>query len=166
MARPRKPIADHLAEGTYRPDRHGDVAGPFRATSGRPPMPRGLSEREKTAWRTITADLERHGILFRLDAPLIEAAAVQWARAREARALVRRHGLLVVGARGGLVANPAVRMERDAWRLLVRLAGELGLSSTARARLGIAAGELPPVPDGPEPIGPSPRLRAIEGGSE
>ena len=56
------------------------------------------------------------------------------ARAKEARDLVDAHGLLVPG-RGGLVTNPASRIERDSVRLAMQIGARFGLSPSDRAGL-------------------------------
>jgi P27 family predicted phage terminase small subunit len=58
-----------------------------------------------------------------------------------AAALVARDGLLVAGRDGGLVANPACRVERDRLLMAHRLGADLGLSPVARVSLA----SLPPL---------------------
>lgn len=137
-------------------------------------MPTGLSASMKTAWNTLLADLEASALLDSADAPLYEAFAVAHGRAREARRLISKHGLLVGGARADqLVANPMIRVEREALAQVRMLAVELAIGMRARASLGLAvargAGKKPAEPDdGDSPtlvgIGPSPRLTAVPGG--
>lgn len=177
--RKAKPLADHVAEGTHRKDRHGPAnvkgEGMVRgAGARRPPMPTGLDARMKTAWRTLLDDLEAAALLDIADAPLYEAFAVAFGRAREARALIKKHGMLVAGARDGtLVANPMIRVERESLQLLRQLADQLAVGMRTRASLGMAIVRGARKKETEEPdagaarasgIGPSPRLRALEGG--
>jgi P27 family predicted phage terminase small subunit len=130
----------------------------------------------KAAWTALLDDLESAALLDSADAPLYEAFAVAVGRAREARALVAKHGMLVPGAREGqLVANPMIRVERESLQQVRMLAEQLAIGMSARARLGLAvvrgarrAPADPDAPSGPEPardgIGPSPRLHAVAGG--
>lgn len=168
-----KPLDDHIAEGTYRADRHGPETPAIRKASGkRPPMPAGLNSREKTAWKRLLDGLEFEGLLDHADAPLYEVFAVQWARVKEARAAVHKHGTLVAKANGELVANPAIRIERDATDRVRQLADQLaiGLHTRSSLNLAVARGErgdarrleAPDDPAGADPIGPSPRLRAVK----
>lgn len=127
-------------------------------------MPGGLFPEAKVSWRMLVKAVTEDGVLHSTDAPLLEIAAVCLGRLRQARALIAKTGLEVRGDRGAVVA-PAVRIELSAMRELRALLSEIGLSPTSRARLGLvelrrdtAAKELE------EQIGPSPRLRAIEGG--
>jgi len=127
-------------------------------------MPPSLTPAMKTAWRTLVAALREAGTLSAIDAGTLEACAVFWGRAREARAIIAREGFVHRGDRG-LVQHPAVKVERESWNSFRLLAEQFGLSPAARARLGLvelrrdsAARELE------EEIGRSPRLRVVEGG--
>lgn len=139
-----KPLADHLHEGTYRPHRHGRVDQEGRgivagAGARRPPMPSGLDARAKRAWKVLLKDLESAGLLDVADAPLYEAFVVMLSRAQCARALIDRDGMLVASPREGLlVANPMIRAERDALKLLEQLADQLAVGMRTRAALGMA----------------------------
>ena len=165
-------VGDKVREGTYRKDRDGPAEGVRPADGVRPRMPAGLSSRARTAWRVLLADLESSAWLDSADAPLYEAFAVNLARAREARVAVERYGTLVEGSGGRLVANPALKVEREAMREVRMLSAELAIGMSARARLGMAvargarSGHTPPPAEGagdaPLELGPSPRLRAVK----
>lgn len=171
-----KPTAEHVREGTFRRDRHGPEEGVRPADGRQPRMPAGFSPAMKVAWKTLLDDLDSSALLDSADAPLYEAFAVAHGRAREARALIRVHGLLVDGARvGQLVANPMIRVEREALAQVRMLAVELAMGMRARASLGMAVargavrgkpGDNPaesPAPTSGK-IGLSPRLPAVPGG--
>lgn len=173
-----KARTEKVREGTYRKDRDGPVETVRPPDGKRPPMPAGLPPRARTTWRSLLDDLERDALLDSADAPLYEAFAVNLARAREARAAVTRHGLLVAKSNGDLVRNPAVQVEREALREVRMLAEQLAIGMSARARLGMAiargagASSSPPA-DGPSSsstapagIGPSPRLALVTDGRE
>jgi P27 family predicted phage terminase small subunit len=132
-------------------------------------MPGGLSARQKTAWKTIVRDLEASALLDRADAGMIEAAAVAWGLAGDARAAAKGR-VLVPGQREGTqVANPAIKIQRDAWAQFRAIAAELGLSLAARGRLGLtlargAHHERPPDRSGDEQLdelGESPRAQIL-----
>lgn len=167
-----KHVEDHVREGTFRPSRHVSPEPEVRKADGRrPPMPQGFNAREKAAWKRLLDGLAAESLLDHADAPLYEAFAVQWARMKEARAAVHRHGLLVANPQGALVANPAVRMERDAVDRIRQLADQLAIGLHTRSALGVSvargrAAEADGAPSAPsvgsELIGPSPRLRAVK----
>jgi P27 family predicted phage terminase small subunit len=75
------------------------------------------------------------GLLFEADQDILAAyanAVVNYQRSTE---IVDREGVLVEGRRDGMVSNPAVRVQRDSAMLIRQLAGELGLTPSARTRL-------------------------------
>ena len=52
--RPRKSLAMHKHEGTYRPERHDNLQEP--AVSGKPIRPRGLNYQERWIWDLVAAN--------------------------------------------------------------------------------------------------------------
>lgn len=101
-----------------------------------------------TAWKLMVADLEAGGVLDHADAGVLEAAAVFWGRAREARAELRRQAVqhsrrkrelshLLAETARGYTANPLIAIERESWGQFRLIADNLGLSPNARARLGM-----------------------------
>lgn len=169
---PAKPLVEHHREGTYRRDRHGDPAGVRPADGKRPKMPQGLTPSMKTAWKTLLDDLEASALLDSADSPLYEAFAVAHGRAREARRLIGKHGMLVETTKGTLAANPMLKIEREALTQLRYLADQLAIGMRARASLGLAlargsrgaGGDEPDAAATPGGIGPSPRLVGLTGG--
>jgi hypothetical protein len=81
-----KPVVAHERDGTYRADRHAPkvIGADFTA----PKMPPGLTPSMKVAWCSLIAALAHDGTLNSADEGTIEAAAVLWGRAREARSLI------------------------------------------------------------------------------
>lgn len=143
---------------------------PFERLDGRPPMPAGLSDRQKTAWRQIVDLLAATKALSRADAILIEAMAVAVGRAREARARINAGGLLGSNSQG-TVQSPYIAIERDAWREVRLLAGEFPMSTWARNRLGMLLTAGADAGTGGDEIerdlGPTPRERIrVVGGTD
>lgn len=140
---------EHRRAGTFREDRHG--RRPPAADLAKPKPPRGLPREELAAWRELVRELEAIGTLHSADVHTIESAAFCIAAIRQARAALKKTGLQVRGDRGAVVA-PAFRAAHSAINTLRPLLAELGLTPTARARLGITADEpglfadLPPSP--------------------
>src|SRR5882762_7935641 len=135
--RPPIPHERHALEGTLRSDRHPPNAFQIGGR-GLPPVPEHLSESAQTAWNEISSSMRESNVLDVADASVLEGACVMWGRAREARLLIEQEGLTAIGARGGTVAHPALKIERDSWALFLRYAEQLGLSPSARARLTAA----------------------------
>lgn len=100
--------------------------------------PKGLSESMTEAWKTIVQDLADQGTLERTDRVLIEAAAVMWGRARDARGIIDTEGYRSATVRGTWTANPMIAVERESWKELRMLSDQLPLTRAARKRLGLA----------------------------
>ncbi|HSW43112.1 MAG TPA: P27 family phage terminase small subunit, partial [Patescibacteria group bacterium] len=141
--------------------RRGEPGRPLPVVIGgrvAPPMPRGLDGRMRTCWRAIVTDLVRADAIDHADAGVIEAAAVAWARARQARAAMINQPLLIQTPQGQ-VPNRLLDIERASWKEFRALAEALPLSPWGRARLGLkgAVSGDQVIAD----IGLPPRLRAL-----
>ena len=163
MGRPRKPIERHLAEGTYRRDRHGEL--PVLLAGRSKPVPPASLKGEA---RRVFVSIAKAGaaIFDAADSSLIEGAAVMTVRARVASADISRRGVLVVNRHGAEVVNPSVRVERDALTELRLQLSALGMSPAARARLGgLGVEGKSPVEELPG-LGDAAKLRVLAGGKK
>jgi len=101
-----------------------------------PPCPRELTAEERREWRRVTAELRDAGILTRADRACLILWCQTWALREKARGEVAKIGGEVVrGPTGGAELNKWYSITRHAEATLLRIAGELGLSPTSRARL-------------------------------
>ena len=150
----RKPVPAETRRKRGEPDRAMPVVIGGRNV---PPMPHGLDDRMKTCWRFIVIDLTAADAIDHADAGVIEAAAVAWARARQARAAMIGQPLLISTPQGQ-VPNRLLDIERASWTAFRALAESLPLSPWGRARLGLK-GKAPAGPA--EEPGIPPRLRAV-----
>jgi len=103
--------------------------------TSKPKCPSWMSDEAKAVWRRTSKQLDAMGLLFEADQDILAAyvnAVVNYQKASE---LVDRSGVLIKGRRDGVVTNPAVRVQRDSATLIRMLAGELGLTPSARTRL-------------------------------
>lgn len=118
----------------------GDAAAPGLQIvpaehSALPAAPEDLPAEAGEMWVAVVEDLVPRGLttpmLFNVE--LLVMAAY---RHRQARRKIDELGILVKGQRGPML-NPLIRMERDEAILFMRIAGELGLTLSARVRLGL-----------------------------
>ena len=123
-----------------------------------PTMPQGLNDRMKVCWRAIVGDLMKADAIDHADAGIIEAAAVAWARAREARAAMLGQPLIIATPQGQ-VPNRLLDIERASWKEFRALAESLPLSPWGRARLGLKS--RTPADQVEQDIGLPPRLRMV-----
>lgn len=88
--RPRKPVEEHVANGTYRKDRHGEASASLpvalEAVVPSPAVPASVH----AEWKIVTGRLVSLGILIDADLPLLESAFVLLADARYYHELIER----------------------------------------------------------------------------
>jgi phage terminase small subunit len=117
-------------------------------------------------WQILVDDLTHADVIDHADAGVIEAAAVFWGRARQARSAMMEDGQnFVVMTPQGVIPNRLLTIERESWREFRALADSLPISPWGRARLGLTSkGPRSPIEDD---IGQSPRkLRVVNGEDE
>lgn len=140
-----KPTRQQINEGD--PRKHGasklkaKLDAEPRAQRGLPECPDYLSERARDAWAMWKEELEKMRLDCRPDAPMLEGACVNYARAVEADLMIAKSGLVVAevsesGARR-VKANPAIAISNVAWRQVRSFCSEFGLSPVSRTRLTI-----------------------------
>lgn len=108
-----------------------------RVASVVPAAPAGLGERAAAVWDELAGMVTEAQMLTASDLAALEALAVQIARARQAREELEGEPLVVAGAQSQRIVNPLVRVERDAWTLVLKIAREFGMTPSARASLGL-----------------------------
>ncbi len=85
-------------------------------------------------WAALVPELDRHGVLARVDVVLVVDAVVCAARIRQCERLLSRGGLTVETERG-VVKNPVTSIVAAYRTQLRSYVGELGLSPSSRSRL-------------------------------
>jgi P27 family predicted phage terminase small subunit len=112
--------------------------------SGRPALeelrepPPGLPADAHDFWRVSIDRLIEVGIVDRVDVPALEMMAVQYARAIQARRVIAEEGHFAIGSVGQIREHPALKIERDATTLFMKIAEHFALTPVARTRLGLA----------------------------
>lgn len=172
-----KPAEQKRREGNpgHRPIPQPRLVGGRVHEGEKLPVPRHFSAPMRSVWTVAIADLAAGGILDRADLFTVEMFCVQLGRAREIRKYLaglqtkeQPFGhLLAETARGHASANPLLGVERGAITEARQLADHLGLSASARTRLGLdARGNLGTGTGGMQGeldrrLGPSPRLAVV-----
>jgi P27 family predicted phage terminase small subunit len=135
-----KPIEQRIAEGN--PRKHA-VPQPV-LVSGRPQLheldepPEHLPPEAQEFWRTSVTRLIEVGIIDRVDVPVLEQLAVQYARIRQAQRVLAQDGHYSRGAAGQLKRHPAMDIESNATAMFLKIAEHYALTPIARTRLGLA----------------------------
>lgn len=98
-----------------------------------PPAPSGLSKEAKAEWRRVAPILHKRNTLDAADYPTLEAYCVHFSVIRQAQRSIDDLGLVLPDGK----RNPAYGALKESSLLLVRCAGELGLTPSARSRASV-----------------------------
>jgi P27 family predicted phage terminase small subunit len=144
--RPPKPTSLHVLDGTFRPDRHTEVAVP-EAEPGHCPPPDSLSEAARRVWEERAPEMVAKGLLRPRYSEMFEVWCIAVVNMRRASAIVDATGPVIKGRQEQVVSNPASR-ETARWARIVQLVGsELGLSPASVSMIGRAQAK----PEGASP---------------
>lgn len=135
-----KPLEQKVAEGNpgKRP-----LPEPM-LVAGRPALnelsepPEHLPPEAKEFWRDSICRLVEVGIIDRVDVPVLEQLATQYARIRQAQRVLAEDGHFTRGSVGQIREHPALKIERDATTMFLKIAEHYALTPIARTRLGLA----------------------------
>ena len=100
-----------------------------------PKMPAGLTGDAKKCWQLLAPELNKIGILTKIDAGGLESYCRLYATARECWRKVKSTGGPVVEDSGKVVRNPYLAEAIRAETLLHKIRSELGLNATSRSRI-------------------------------
>jgi P27 family predicted phage terminase small subunit len=135
-----KPVEQRIVEGN--PRKHA-IPQPL-LVAGRPTAheldepPDHLPPEAKQFWLTSVTRLIEVGIIDRVDVPVLEQLAVQYARIRQAQRVLAQDGHYSRGAAGQLKEHPAMKIEQNATMMFLKIAEHYALTPIARTRLGLA----------------------------
>ncbi|MBB4663170.1 phage terminase small subunit P27 family [Conexibacter arvalis] len=101
--------------------------------------PEHLPKDAQEFWREVVPQLASIGMVDRIDKVVLELLCTQYARARQAQRVVTEDGHFALGAAGQIKEHPAVKIEREATIVFLRLCEQVGIGPVARARLGLAS---------------------------
>lgn len=122
MSYPRKPVGAHLAEGTFRRDRHGDRWRSEPVATGEPRKPRGLPREGSKLWDKVVPELTSMGVTAKIDETCLDAMCRWYARYREMADTPEPDYRTLV-------------LATMAWKQFLQLAKRFGLTPADRAAL-------------------------------
>lgn len=108
-----------------------------KPSSGAPECPDYLDAEARREWERIVPELDRMGLLSRIDGSALEAHCANYSRAVRAEKEIADVGITVT-TENGLKKNPACTVADSCWRLVRSFLSELGLSPASRAKFGNA----------------------------
>ena len=130
-----QPIALHVANGTYRRDRHGNTPMPQAAI---PKAPAGMNKEARRIWKYFAARLAKVRVLTELDREHLAIFCSEAARRAKAETEIAKTGEVVKTAAGFAAVSPWLNVAHKAAELMLRYGQELGLSPASRTRIKAA----------------------------
>lgn len=106
--------------------------------------PAWLDDTAVKEWRRIVPLIKADVPVSELDAASIASYCQAYSDVQTAQAEIDASGTTIETATGGVRANPAVKMKRDAVAQMVKLADELGLTVYSRLKMQIKGGGKKP----------------------
>ena len=97
--------------------------------------PEWLNDRAAQMWRMVVPELLRENVVAITDLHNVEAFCVAYDNWRMAQESVQQHGIVVAGAQGGPIKNPALTAANETMRQIVTFGSMLGLDPASRTRL-------------------------------
>ena len=97
--------------------------------------PEWLSNRAAQMWRMVVPELLRENVVAITDLHNVEAFCVAYDNWRMAQESVQQHGIVVAGAQGGPIKNPALTAANETMRQIVTFGSMLGLDPASHTRL-------------------------------
>jgi P27 family predicted phage terminase small subunit len=117
--------------------------------AGLPEPPAGVPEEMHSEWYAVLGDLKTRRLLNDSMLGVVRSYVMAQWTAAQAEQSIADQGVFVSGAGGAMKPNPATGLLRSSRDMISRLAGELGLTPTSRARKSLRnAGQ-----DGPDLFG-------------
>jgi P27 family predicted phage terminase small subunit len=104
-------------------------------TGGAVTRPAAMSPYARRIWDSQAAELIEEGILTTLSCEQYRMYCEDCSRSEAAHELIDRDGMTVIGTRGTVILNPAVRVQREAEASAVKIARSLGLMPSERGVL-------------------------------
>ncbi len=145
----RKPTAQKVLTGTFRPDRAKNEPRPA-STSSVPRCPSSLGRHGKRLWRKLAPRLHRSDLLTEVDELSLELLCVAYDNYKRALELLDPRdeifaledpdlasGLLSRGSKGQLRRHPAVDVALSWFSAVRSLLVEFGMTPASRGRIGL-----------------------------
>jgi P27 family predicted phage terminase small subunit len=130
-----QPVAYHIANGTYRRDRHGGTPQPQAAI---PKAPAGMDAAARKLWRYYAPRLVKVRVLTELDREALATYCSAAARRAKAESEIAKTGEVVRSPAGFAAVSPWLNVANKAAEIMLRYGQELGLSAAARTRIRAA----------------------------
>jgi len=102
-----------------------------------PEPPEDMPEEGKALWGRTLPWLVQVNVIQAIDLPVFESMCRAYAQGERLRKVIDEQGYFTLGAAGQIVEHPAVKAMQMAQMVFLRHAGEFGMTTMARTRLGL-----------------------------
>lgn len=133
--RERRKTGNRPAAGKRKPAPPATIPGAGAVVSADPPA--DLPPVAAEAWRLAVDEMSGNRQLRPPDLVLLKTYCEAVYVHEEASAAIHKYGILVTGTQGQPMANPMIRVQKDAAGTIRQLSDVLGLNPLARIRAGI-----------------------------
>jgi P27 family predicted phage terminase small subunit len=122
--------------------------------------PEWIPAEAKAEWERVAPELERLGLLTKVDSSALAAYCVAYARWRAAEEAIAIHGLTFMTESGYAAQRPEVGIANKAMADIRAFCKEFGLTPSARGRMSIP-GESEPTDPLEQLLGKAPTLKVV-----
>ena len=118
--------------GSWRANTRGSEP---QLTKERPRRPKWLIGRARTEWELLVPELLRAGLLTTVDRIELALLCRRYADYLDALDIVEEEGMIMETTHGNWIQHPAVGIMNQAWRDVIKLGANFGLSPADRASI-------------------------------
>ena len=133
MGRHRTPDKIHKLNGNPAKKKLNDEE--LELETSIPDCPDWLDDTAKEEFNRIVTSLEKLGIIQDIDLAPLVAYANAWSRFKEATEQIKTHGTITTTPNGHQQPSPYVTIQRQQAELMMRIAGEFGMTASARSKV-------------------------------
>jgi P27 family predicted phage terminase small subunit len=149
--RGRKPTPTAIKELEGNPGKRPLNSNEPKPDTTAPKCPKWLEPEAKKEWKRLSIEMERIGILTKVDMAAFAAYCQAYARWQEAEKFITEHGTIVRTPSGYWQTVPQVSIAQTYMKIMEKLAEQFGLTPSSRSRI-IAGNQEGPAEDEMEKI--------------
>lgn len=149
--RGRKPTPTAIKELEGNPGKRPLNSNEPKPDTTAPKCPKWLEPEAKKEWKRLSIEMERIGILTKVDMAAFAAYCQAYARWQEAEKFITEHGTIVRTPSGYWQTVPQVSIAQTYMKIMEKLAEQFGLTPSSRSRI-IAGSQEGPAEDEMEKI--------------
>ena len=135
VGRKRKPTELKRSAGTLQPCRTNDNEPNYVLQTEIPDPPKYLSKVGRDVYYSTAAELLGLGILTRVSLTMFVAYCIEVAKYYECQENIAKEGTRIKNRFDEWTINPLVKVANDALNLMIKLAGEFGITPAASSKV-------------------------------